>query len=313
MSGRQIIAKRMAVVAASLVVAFLAPEAVVRFVCKPRMLVANLVPSQASDGYMFLSSDHRVRTAPRSASLRMPPARKQREYRIAAFGGSSTFGTPYGPEAAFPHFLLKVLKARWPDVDFLVFNMGFFAQTYSFALVAARDAAELKPDSYVIYSGHNELYPHNLYWTARKRGAVIWGLFEATDWLSRHSRLIALLTDVRERQLGPQRMPQDAFDWRTHVDDAVVNYQRVSGALVALAKRSGARLIYVTPLRNLRDFPPEPGDDVAPLLAPGDAERLAVSSGRTPTDSYRLGASVLAEFTAGFSPSFAGCRNSMPT
>ena len=79
------------------------------------------------------------------------------------------------------------------------------------------------------------------------------------------------------------------FDAFAHVPDGVANYAALSEQMVAEGRRAGARLLWIVPLRNLKDFPPRPDDQGLPLLNLFQAAELLRPHRLTASEAYRLG------------------------
>ncbi len=84
--------------------------------------------------------------------------KKANAFRVFVFGGSSTAGWPYVPNASFPRQLKRKLELLYPENTIEVINLGISAIN-SYTLRDFLPAVlEQKPDLILIYAGHNEYY-----------------------------------------------------------------------------------------------------------------------------------------------------------
>ena len=100
------------------------------------------------------------RYAPRpnmsSISRTFPVDKPSGGYRAFAFGGSTTYGQPYGNEGGFPHFLEQELHALYPERSIEVINVGVKGFGSSRVLQIVEEMVEYEPDLFVVYMGQNE-------------------------------------------------------------------------------------------------------------------------------------------------------------
>ncbi len=252
-----------------------------------------LTASSMRDGYYFLSS-HELPSRPipqRSPELTI--SKEPGTIRIAAFGASSVYGTPFRPDAAFPHMLLRLLRAQWPNATFEAFNFGSPGRTYYFSLQTVRDCLPLRPDYLIVLGGGNELHPAGMAFAAQRRANPLWRLTDPEGWLARRSRACAIALELGRsgRDAGENAARVDGAEQAElagAVASAVEDFAWITDRLLAIAQECEAQVVYLTHLRNLRDFPPEPGADELPALAADEAERLAAQTDRSAAESYQL-------------------------
>lgn len=89
-------------------------------------------------------------------SFRIPAVKGDDTYRIFLFGGSVAEGDPE-PAFSISRTLRVLLREAHPHVRFEVVNAGVTAINSHVALTIAEDCAELDPDLFVAYLGHNEV------------------------------------------------------------------------------------------------------------------------------------------------------------
>ncbi len=85
------------------------------------------------------------------------PARKPAgAIRVFAFGGSTTFGEPWGHRGAFAHYLERSLARGLPGRDVQVVNAGGKGYGSTAVFEVVREALRYEPDAFVFYLGQNE-------------------------------------------------------------------------------------------------------------------------------------------------------------
>ena len=84
--------------------------------------------------------------------------KKENAFRVFVFGGSSTAGWPYVPNASFPRQLKRKLELLYPENTIEVINLGISAINSYTLLDFLPAVLEQKPDLILIYAGHNEYY-----------------------------------------------------------------------------------------------------------------------------------------------------------
>jgi hypothetical protein len=280
--------KKLLLSLASLVIFSSAVELIFRIFWIPGTLLVNLAPSDMGDGYYHLVSDRRPAAILKSEGKLRDLKGSPPHYCIITLGESAAAGNPYETELSFSHFLLPILKMQWPDVNWSVVNLSFPCQIHSFALVAARDAEAVKPDCFIIYSGNNELYSHNLYYARQRMSGIGRYLDESADFFRRHSSFLSALSSL---VYGFQKTPgyaQSNFDREKNIDSGIENYEWLSEKIIDVAHRSRSRVLFCMPLINLRDFPPLPEDEDCAPLTTAQAEALDRCRERAASDSFRL-------------------------
>jgi len=78
--------------------------------------------------------------------------------RIFVFGGSTTAGFPYSPNASFPRWLKRKIEMYYPTHRVEVINLGVSAVNTYFIRDIIDDVIEQQPDLLIFYTGHNEFY-----------------------------------------------------------------------------------------------------------------------------------------------------------
>jgi hypothetical protein len=282
------LAKKLLLSLASLLIFSTTVELLFRIFWVPGTLLFNLVPSYARDGYYYIDSDRRPVAIPRNKARQsglkcVPP-----HYCIVVLGESAAFGVPYGAELSFSHFLHVMLKQQWPQVNWSVVNLSYPCQIHSFALVAARDAEAIRPDCLIIYSGNNELYAPNLFYAKQRMSGIGRHLEAPASFFGRHSSFYSALSSF---VYGFRKTPEEAlahFNREAHIDVGIENYQWISEKIIDVAHRSRSRVLFCTPLINLRDFPPLPAEGDSTPLTGTQAVKQDGRKVRTASESFRL-------------------------
>lgn len=95
-------------------------------------------------------------------------------FRVVFAGESTVQGYPHPRRLSAGAYLQAMLQDTWPERQVEVFNAGITAVS-SFAVArTVEDAAQLRPDLVVVYTGHNELY--GVYGAAslKQGGGSVW-------------------------------------------------------------------------------------------------------------------------------------------
>ena len=254
-------------------------------------LVRNLVPSSSRDGYFMLISNKRPRALSRASLVsHEQPSAPLFDIRIATFGESTVQGYPYPGELAFSHFLNGIVSSQYKNKRVGVFNFGYFAETAPFSLQAFIDSAELAPEIAVFYMGNNELYAHNLV-----------QLTPRYQWLAPYrSRLLSMLEVSRMAgflidQLTPKpdmtaiQARLTSFQAERYFDSGILNFKQAVDEILRQAKKRSTFVLFVIPLRNVKDFPVEEGGDTKDIPPTERVKELEASCDRVPSDCYLLG------------------------
>lgn len=210
-------------------------------------------------------------TPPNPHTQSFPVTKDERTYRVFCLGGSTTQGTPYPPNGAFPAFLKYVLETLHPDKRIEVINCGVTAiASYSVVDMAEEILERYQPDMLVVYTGHNEFYgvfglgsQLSLF---RSRSLVRWFLKLQQFRLFRLIREVAVeLGNLSLRRDRPQPigtlMGAVIRDARILYGDEVFRrteryYRQNLQELVQAAQVHRTDIILCTLASNLRDLPP---------------------------------------------------------
>jgi tetratricopeptide (TPR) repeat protein len=190
------------------------------------------------------------------------PAGKERgTFRIFVLGESAAYGDP-DPAYGFSRYLETMLRQSFPEMKFEVVNTAATAINSHVLLPIAREAAEHQPDLFIIYAGNNEVVGPYGPGTVLTRPAMSLPVIRASIYL-RQSRLGQLLAKVAT----PKEKPQEWHGMEMFLDtqipanspmlqDTYRNFSANLTDMIAVAHRSGARVLLSTVVVNLRDCAP---------------------------------------------------------
>lgn len=127
--------------------------------------------------------------------------------RVFAFGGSTTYGEPWGDRGSFSHFLEERLKQRYPDRPVRVINWGGKGFGSSTVIDLVRESLRYEPDALLFYLGQNEF--REALFQPLKRSA-----FSNVPWkalLHRYSRVLLEVRHHLRAIFGPERPRSTSF------------------------------------------------------------------------------------------------------
>ncbi len=188
----------------------------------------------------------------------IPAQKPAGTYRIFVLGESAAMGDP-DPAYGFSRYLEVMLRERFPSVKFEVVNTGSVAINSHVVLPIAKGLADQHPDLFIIYSGNNEVVgPYGPGTVLTSSGMSI-PVVRSSIFL-RSTRLGQLFT-----RLGTQKK-----EWRgmeMFLDKQVrassplmkyayANFDRNLRDTIAVAQKSGAKVIVATAATNMEDCAP---------------------------------------------------------
>jgi tetratricopeptide (TPR) repeat protein len=163
------------------------------------------------------------------------------------------------PAYGFSRYLEVMLRQRYPSLNFEVVNTGSVAINSHIVLRIARELADQKPDLFIIYSGNNEVVGPYGAGTVLTSSAMSIPVVRSSIFL-RSTRLGQLVTKLGAQRKDWQGM-QMFLDKQVRASSPLMeqvyrNYERNLRDTVAVARRSGARVIVATAATNLEDCAP---------------------------------------------------------
>ena len=188
----------------------------------------------------------------------VPAEKPQGTFRIFVLGESAAMGDP-DPAYAFSRYLAVMLQQRYPSMKFEVVNTGSVAINSHVLLPIARGLAAQKPDLFIIYSGNNEVVGPYGPGTALTASGMSLPVVRANIFV--HStRIGQVLTTVgtQKKEWGGMEMFLDkqVRESSPLMNYAYANFEQNLRDTMAVARRSGARVIVSTVATNLRDCGP---------------------------------------------------------
>ena len=227
--------------------------------------------------------------------------------RIFCMGGSTTYGHPYRDSTSFSGWLREFLPVVDSSQKWEVINAGGISYA-SYRVAALMDElAQYEPDLFVVYSVHNEFLERRTYKRMFEKSQLnlrshallarsrTWELMarilkQASKWTTRSSEtasqsanapssgvevssgvelLPAEVDEILNHTIGPVDYHRDV-DWRANV---LTHYETNLRRMIAIAKRSGAQIVFVTPTANEKNCSPFKSEH-RHGLTPLDSERL---------------------------------------
>ncbi len=261
--------------------------------------IYNSEQLQETNNFFYLESDkikkHVLNKSKRN-NIQLYRKKSAKEIRIITCGASSVVGCPFHQQGSFPHFLQVILKHQWPNLDINVYNMAIFAQTYQFVYETVDDTINHSLDFLIIYSGHNELYPHNLFQLVQRKNQTSRIAYDIHKKIKKRLvtynifyRLIKSNAKSLDYNQIQELIKKNNFQWNEHIDDCIENYKYLTDKIVNLSKKNNTSLIYLTPLSNIRDFPPNVDVNRLPLLRKNEVDNILKNNYLDADTAYRLG------------------------
>jgi len=194
-------------------------------------------------------------------------------FRVFSMGGSTTYGHPYSDPTSFNGWLRALLPAVAPDRHWELVNAGGISYGSERVVRLMGELIHYQPDLFVIYSGHNEFLERRIHGQVTQTPGVV----RALARLARHSRSATLIkralallrrtprspgappaqwpdepVTLLDNTRGPTAYTREAL----HRAQVFQQYRLNLSRMVDLARSVGARLIFVTPVCNLKEASP---------------------------------------------------------
>lgn len=227
-------------------------------------------------------------------------------YRIFAVGGSTTYGHPWRDPVSYCGWLRELLPSADPSRPWEVINAGGISYASYREANLVEEIVRYEPDLILVYSGHNEFLEERTY---RKAAAIPGPLRSLSAWLDRtrtYTLMRRALRWARPSGTGPGNGPPEAgkaaegrYRLPGEVDEVlartigpetyarddtlharILEHYRLSlERMAALAKSSGARILFLTTPANERDCSPFKSVPT-PGMAPEAIAAVASALGR---------------------------------
>ena len=203
-------------------------------------------------------------------------------YRIFTLGGSTTAGRPYDARASFSNWLRLYLEAAEPGRRWEVVNAGAVSYASYRVTLLMRELVEYEPDLFIVYTGHNEYLEKRSYeailrqpqalrrlrqWLSGFRVAAVLGqALKGREDAGDAEGKVMLASEVEARLDGWTGL--DAYQRDEELARGIEEHFRFNlHRMVELARDAGARIVFVQPASNLKDFSPfksQSGRDAGP-------------------------------------------------
>ncbi|MFZ5516662.1 MAG: tetratricopeptide repeat protein [Candidatus Zhuqueibacterota bacterium] len=223
-------------------------------------------------------------------------AKSANAYRIFCFGGSTTYGSPYRAETAFPNWMKLILASIDSTRTYEVINAGGISYASYRIIHLVEEALQYQPDLFVLYTGHNEFLEARTYENILQQHSTLKKIRIALD----RSHAYRLLRDIvspadhASNSINPQN--NLAQEVQTILDESagLDRYTRATlqqkktfshfrfnlEKIIRLARANGVGIMFVTPGSNVRDFSPFKSEHEQGL---SESERVAWE------ESFRIG------------------------
>ena len=191
--------------------------------------------------------------------------------RFFCLGGSSSFGFPWGAEAAFTDIFGEALAASQPKLHVEAVNASGISYAMHRLNVVADELLKYEPDVFIVYSGHNEFIEPAFFDALKHRSAVRTWL----EYVLAHSRTYSGMRTVLDR-LGRKKQDYQDYEVRVWRDTTRAFSQQEKKAIVAeyrwrlerlihRAQEAGVKVLLATVPCNLREWRPYVSTTVATL------------------------------------------------
>jgi len=198
--------------------------------------------------------------------------------RIFCLGGSSSFGFPWGAEAAFTSIVGEALAASHPERQVEAVNASGVSYAMHRMNIVADELLAYKPDVFLVYEGHNEFIEPALFGALKHRGTSRTRLEYAMSYSRVYSSIWFAAGRLRDSQRAADGFEARVMRDQTHVyspqekEAIVAEFRWRLERLVRRAQAAGIKVVLATVPCNLRQWRPEASTGVA-SLAEGDRRR----------------------------------------
>ena len=183
--------------------------------------------------------------------------------RMFCLGGSSSFGYPWGAEAAFPSIVGEAAAASHPEVRVEAINASGVSYAMHRLNVVADELLAYQPDVFLIYSGHNEFIEPAFFESLKHRSSSR----NRLEYVLAHSRVYSAMQALwRMRNAKPSAGNQfesivDRDQTRKYSpqekEAIVAEFRWRLERLVSRAQAAGVKVLLATVPCNLSQWAPE--------------------------------------------------------
>ncbi|MEI7836414.1 MAG: tetratricopeptide repeat protein, partial [Planctomycetota bacterium] len=184
--------------------------------------------------------------------------------RLFCLGGSSSYGYPWGAEAAFTSIVGEALGASHLDRRVEAVNASGVSYAMHRMNIVADELLAYRPDVFLVYEGHNEFIEPAMFDELKHRGAAR----VRVEYLLANSRVYSGMQSVFERVKGGSAPSSRAIEADVRRDQTrtfnpkqkeavVAEFRWRLERLVRRAQGGGVKVLLSTVPCNLRQWRPE--------------------------------------------------------
>jgi hypothetical protein len=185
----------------------------------------------------------------------LPIEKKAETIRIFTFGGSSTWGLPYGAEGSFSGWLAEIIDDCHPKRHIEIVNTGYPSAPIATARDFAAASLSFQPDIFIVYSGNNEFLLENqilqeaavsrqfIYWLRRKLKYKSFFFFHADKLYSDYFRT-------------KQIYESSDVQFTDFLESTDARFQYELSEIIHMAHKNHIKVILCTVPCNIRDYEP---------------------------------------------------------
>ncbi len=226
-----------------------------------------------------------------------PKTKSKGTKRVFCMGGSTTYGHPYWDSTSFPGWMREFLPIVDSSHKWEVINAGGISYASYRVAALMEELAQYEPDLFVVYSVHNEFLERRTYQNMFETSTLnlnsramlartrTWALTEriikrvrsmaaaapaASDSTKLNGELLqGEVDEILNHTVGPVDYHRDA-DWRAKV---LHHYEANLRRMVSIARRAGAKIVFITPAANEKNCLPFKSEHDR-NLTPTDQDRV---------------------------------------
>jgi tetratricopeptide (TPR) repeat protein len=187
--------------------------------------------------------------------------------RIFCLGGSTTYGHPYDDTTSFSGWMREFLPVSDAAQRWEVINCGGISYASYRVAALMEELVQYEPDLFIVFSAHNEFLERRTYADIFERSTAslqIHSALSRTRTFAFADRLIhgepakpsnllpAEVDEVLNHTIGPTDYHRDP-KWRGQV---LAHYELNLRRMVAIARRTNCKIVFVTPASNERNCSP---------------------------------------------------------
>jgi tetratricopeptide (TPR) repeat protein len=252
---------------------------------KPLYLVRDPYVGFQAGIPLFLRDGEELHTNPGRLAYfndqRFPAVKAPQTFRVFTLGGSTTFGHPYEDSTSFSGWLREILHEAAPDRKWEVVNCGGISYASYRVCLLMEELTQYQPDLFIIYTGHNEFLEARTYPHARESSRAL-SCVQGAVARTRMGTVLSQLSHSKRRDASATQLPAEVDTILEHSvgpdsyhratlqrEDVVRHFHESLERMCGLARAAGARVIFVEPAANVRDFSPFKSE--ASELSPADS------------------------------------------